>query len=112
VTSEDLETFHIHTCTKALDLMVKKNSDYATSDDPFANFKLFENEALLGIVIRLGDKLRRLYKAASGGSMENETIEDTVLDIINYAIIFKAMLEEKNPKSFPGMLVEMTEIEE
>ena len=93
MTRKELLEFHDKICTEAKDLMVAKNSDYASDSDPFANFRMFgDGEAALGIVYRLGDKLRRLHKASKGKDFAvAESIDDTVKDIINYAILFKAI---------------------
>src|SRR5688572_2671660 len=52
-----LYTTHEALCNKALDVMKKKNQDYASAGDPFRNFRMFE---ALGILVRLSDKLARL----------------------------------------------------
>ena len=71
----------------ALDLMVRKNADYACEDDPYRNFKMFGR---LGILVRLSDKLSRLRTFEERGRLDvpDESIRDTVLDIINYAILY------------------------
>ena len=91
VSREDLIMLHKELCEEALELMKRKNSDYAFGDDPFANFRMFgDKHALLGIVFRLGDKLRRLFKASLGEQLEvsEESARDILLDIINYAVIW------------------------
>jgi hypothetical protein len=75
-------------------LMEKKNADYASEDDPYANFRMF---GLVGIVVRLGDKLARLKTFTERGSfkVQDEQLHDTLLDIINYAVLFEGMSKEK-----------------
>jgi hypothetical protein len=80
--------------------MADKSADYAGEADPFANFRMFgDNAALLGICFRLGDKIRRLHKAAGGEKFAvDETLRDTTLDIINYAVLFLALSQELSSK--------------
>lgn len=91
VSREDLIMLHKELCEEALELMRRKNSDYAFGDDPFANFRMFgDKHALLGITFRMGDKLRRLFKASLGEQLEvsAESERDILLDLINYAVIW------------------------
>jgi len=83
--------------------MRAKNVDYANESDPFRNFRTF---GLLGIVVRLSDKLARLHSLVERGLDQNavrdETYADTVRDIVNYAIIFEAMARETQGKQAQG----------
>ena len=64
---------------------MKKNADYASADDPLMNFRA---GGLLGIVIRKGDKaIRDINVTRKGGAAVAETLRDTRLDEINYAIL-------------------------
>jgi len=84
----------------------KKSHDYATSEDPLLNLRACEIfgkfPAWKGVVIRLSDKMGRLWNAFNGKLMKNESIEDTLIDIANYAILclilFKDYEEKKNTK--------------
>jgi len=84
--TEYLENFA--TITKEmLDLTTKKNNDYASSSDPFANFKEFGE---LGILVRLSDKFARLRNALydrKDMAVSDETVEDTILDLATYAVL-------------------------
>jgi ASC-1-like (ASCH) protein len=42
---------------------------------------------LLGIVVRLSDKLERLINSGDNDTFDDETLEDTLIDIANYATI-------------------------
>jgi hypothetical protein len=103
VTREELYKVHDTVCREALTLMRAKNVDYANESDPFRNFRTF---GLLGIVVRLSDKLARLHSLVERGLDQNavrdETYADTVRDIVNYAIIFEAMARETQGKQAQG----------
>ena len=82
-----LYTHHTRLCHDALELMVKKNHDYASIEDPYRNFRLFGK---FGILVRLGDKFARLRSFEEQGELkcDDESIRDTILDIINYAVLY------------------------
>jgi len=92
VKREALAALHIRLCDTARDLMAKKNHDYAHRDDPFRNFRMFGS---LGILVRLSDKIARLRSFEESGRfvVPDEKLEDTILDIINYAVLYRAMRE-------------------
>lgn len=78
---------HEKLCGDALELMKKKNQDYGANDDPYRNFHQF---GLLGILVRMSDKLARLQTFSERGSfaVNDEGLEDTVKDLINYAVLY------------------------
>jgi len=70
-----------------LDLTTKKSNDYASDEDPFANFRTFGE---LGILVRMSDKFARLKTALydrKDMAVSDETAEDTILDLATYAIL-------------------------
>ena len=71
----------------ALELMKKKNADYGANEDPFRNFHMWGS---LGILVRMGDKMARLQTFEERGefSVEDERLLDTILDLINYAVLY------------------------
>lgn len=84
----------------ALEIMKRKNSDYAGNEDPFRNFKNVEildvcsTEA--GIVVRMTDKLSRIANLIKqDAKVKDESISDTLLDLMNYANILKVYLNNK-----------------
>lgn len=90
-----LARLHHELCEEARLLMEKKNHDYATEQDPFANFRMF---GVLGVAVRMGDKLSRLTSFLQQGELSvEESLRDTVLDLINYSVIFLAMVHEIQP---------------
>jgi len=102
LTRTDLYLMHETLTREALNLMRAKNSDYAAADDPFKNFR---RHGLYGIVVRLSDKLARLENYVKTGQLtvKDESVRDTVLDLINYSILFAGLaLEEKNAARAAG----------
>jgi hypothetical protein len=102
MTRDELFKMHEDMCCSALELMKKKNADYAGGgSDPFANFRRAE---ALGVcsteqafLVRMTDKMSRLASYASRGqlSVEDETVYDTLEDLINYSVLLAAYLKSK-----------------
>jgi hypothetical protein len=81
-------------------LIQKKNTDYAGNGDPYENFHRAADFAGVSveesILVRLGDKLARLKNLLTRNgerAVLNESIEDTLLDIINYFVILRVWLK-------------------
>lgn len=75
----------------------RKQSDYGRPADPFANVRASEDfgvDAWIGTMIRANDKMRRLQKAAQGGTLANESVEDSLLDLATYAAIALVLYRE------------------
>jgi hypothetical protein len=80
--------------------MKAKNHDYTGGDDPFSNFRSSEQlgiHPVVGILLRMQDKIKRINTFATKGELKvkDESVNDAVEDIINYAILIKGMLSEK-----------------
>lgn len=85
----------------ALQLVIKKTQDYATIDDPYRNFRMSESVGVSlekGILVRMCDKLSRLGNLVENGdpSVKSESIEDTLIDVMNYANIMLCYLQQNN----------------
>lgn len=93
INREQLLSLHEQTTTKSREVMTKKNHDYATDSDVFRNFRYFGG---LGILVRLSDKLARLRSFEENGQFKvtDENLEDTIIDAINYAVIYLAFKRE------------------
>jgi hypothetical protein len=80
----------------------RKNSDYATSFDPFKNFRLCEQLGIcsveVGMLVRICDKLSRISNLLEGEQPEvqDESIMDTLSDMANYSMILRVFIEQKN----------------
>lgn len=79
----------------------KKQQDYGRANDPFANVRSTEEwgqPAWVGAMIRATDKMRRLQKVAAGGTLANEGVEDSFMDLAVYAIIGLVLYQESKPE--------------
>jgi len=83
---------------KDMEIVEAKNSDYAQGFDPFQNFKMVEDAGLMtveeGIAVRMSDKLQRIFNLLDKDEAEvdDETLEDTLSDLRNYANILQVYL--------------------
>jgi len=105
MTRDELLEFHQTACDTAKQIMAKKNNDYAGGRGTvFANFERVEALGICsteqGFLVRMADKLSRLATYAEKGKLEvqDETVHDTLLDMINYSILLGAYLSEKAKK--------------
>lgn len=88
------------TFKQGLELVKKKNADYAEDNDPFLNFR---NSTAVGvsldrgILVRSMDKMTRIsHLLDRDGVVKDEKIDDTLLDLINYIAILKVYLNDKS----------------
>jgi len=75
----------------------RKQEDYGTDEDPFANVRQSEQwgiPAWVGAMVRLNDKVKRLQNFAKKGTLANESAEDSMMDIAVYAIIALILYRE------------------
>ncbi len=100
------QKFH-DTLAEMGELHDRKQADYgrpatgSDGGDPFANIRgieAFGLPAWAGSAVRMGDKMRRIEAAVRGQHLQNESIEDSFLDIAVYAIIGLILLREENEK--------------
>jgi hypothetical protein len=78
-------------------LHIRKSADYGSGTDPLANLRAGEEfgvPAWLGATIRMNDKMTRLKAFATNGSLQNEGVEDTFLDLACYAILCLVLFRE------------------
>ncbi len=97
----DLLKLHEETCAQARDVMRAKNHDYTgDADDPFANFRasaVIGVQPVLGILMRMMDKFKRVetYVKLGDLAVNDESVEDSLDDCINYIILAKGMVREQ-----------------
>ena len=75
----------------------RKQQDYGSDSDPFANVRASSEWGLpgwVGACVRMTDKVRRLQSFARKGSLANESAIDSLMDIAVYALIAIVLLEE------------------
>jgi len=101
--------------TMARDLMKMKNADYTNdcrgAGGVFSNFTKAEAFGICsteaGIMVRLTDKVARLATLIRRkGLVVDEKMEDTVIDIINYAVILTCYCSEAKPTSPPSFITD------
>ena len=76
----------------------RKGADYGTDADIFANVRASEQfgiPAWLGAVLRANDKMARLKTFATKGSLQNEGVEDSLMDMAAYSIIGLVLFRER-----------------
>ena len=104
MTRDELLKHHETLCNEARELMKSKNHDYSgeAGTEPFANFTRTEAMGVCsteqGFLVRVVDKVSRLSTFTSSGKLEveGEGFHDSVVDIINYMVLFSGYLKDKN----------------
>lgn len=73
---------------EAFELFCKKNQDYG---DSFATY------GTVGVIVRLGDKIKRLLSVSEKGvtMVNTESLRDTLIDLHNYAAMGVMLMDEK-----------------
>ena len=103
---KQLLALHRELTGEARELMERKNHDYSGGQSevqPFLNFTRVESMGItsteMGFLVRLTDKMSRLSTFSQEGSFEvsDESLKDTILDIINYSILLYAYVASKPP---------------
>jgi len=99
---------HKKICGDAMDLLKSKNADY-TNDAKghggvFSNLNKAEAFGICsteqGILVRMTDKLARLASLIEReGHVRSETMRDTIVDLINYAILLDAWVSRKTEQT-------------
>lgn len=100
MTLEDLTAYHYVLCDSAAKLMVTKNRDYSDGDDRWRNFRgseTFGVPTVVGMLIRMQDKLSRISTFARRGDLavKTESVTDSLVDLINYAVLIGALIAEE-----------------
>jgi hypothetical protein len=76
----------------------RKQQDYGSGSDPFANVRASTDWGIppyVGALVRLNDKVKRLQAFARKGSLANESAEDSMRDIAVYAVIALVLYEQE-----------------
>ncbi len=84
-------------------MVEKKNGDYANSEDPFRNFRASTHVGVnpdRAILVRLSDKIARISNLLDKeAEVEDEKIQDTIQDAINYLAILYLFLQDGKSKN-------------
>lgn len=76
------------------DLLMKKHADYGPG-----NISTSPGGPMLGLAVRMNDKLARLsHLLSTGAKPENESLRDTLVDLSNYAAIGILVIDGNWPK--------------
>jgi hypothetical protein len=115
MTQEEYLQFHEAICGMARSLSQRKNTDYAaptrksTPYAVFANFMQCETLGITGVeqgfLVRLSDKFSRLCNLLEPSHVQqvkDESVDDTIQDIINYVILLAAYRETKRLQNLPA----------
>jgi hypothetical protein len=87
------------------EIMMKKNHDYrGGSGDPYANFRGSTNlgvKPVVGILLRVQDKIQRIRTFSEKGKLavENESVQDSLIDIQNYMDLIWGLIKEMSHDS-------------
>lgn len=105
---EDVLDEHKKTCKAALAVVKSKGMDYAReqhkSGDTLANISNSKNWGITdtvcqGLLVRLADKFSRLISLTKDPTavpvVQDEKVEDTIQDMINYLIYLKIKYKEE-----------------
>lgn len=71
-------------------LHIKKSADYGTDEDALGNISASEElgiPAWKGAVLRMGDKWARIKTMCKKGVLQNESLEDSLIDMANYSML-------------------------
>jgi hypothetical protein len=112
--------YHKDMTQRAYDLTNRKNNDYADpeahKEDPFAVFRNFRMCELTGVctveqgfLVRLSDKMSRITNLLRPGhkrQVKDETIDDTILDVVNYILLLGGYLKTKREVEEPRARME------
>ena len=77
----------------------KKQKDYGREGDPFANVRSSEEWGIkpwVGAMNRASDKIKRLQKYAKCGTLANEGVKDSFMDLAVYSLIACILWQEEH----------------
>lgn len=97
-TQERLQAMRAIMDEEIIPLTEAKAHDYSGNEDTFSNLRDF---GWNGVVVRIGDKYHRLknFTKQQKCMVANETVEDTLIDLINYGMIALMMFRDESSAS-------------
>jgi hypothetical protein len=111
MTKEQYMQFHRECCDKMIEITKKKNADYTGgADSPFSNFEQIgslvqvSSVVEIGFLTRMSDKMSRIGSFITKGMLlcKDESVEDTLIDLANYCILFAGFLRTLRSRPQPG----------
>lgn len=104
---DELIEYHEQICEEARELMRVKNHDYAgkNTSSPWMNFERSEIMGLCkteqAFMVRILDKVSRLITFIDAGELavKGEGVHDSIVDIINYMVLFSAFCKDKEAEN-------------
>lgn len=106
MTKNDYLEYHRSMCNKMVEIAKAKNADYTGAiEDPFANFSRVNILGICsteqGFLVRMNDKFSRIISFVQKGIFEvkDESVEDTLLDLANYAILMSGYIKSQKQKA-------------
>jgi len=101
MTREELLELFEDTIGQCRLIIEAKNKDYSNGADPFLNFRSANFLGIapeLGILMRSMDKFQRIRTFVETGklSVKSESVDDAIHDVINYMLLLKGMVKERN----------------
>jgi hypothetical protein len=107
MTNKEYLDYHSVMLKRMSDIVAKKNADYSGNEgDAFANFKQVEKldiaSAEQGFLTRMADKISRISTFVKKGTLSviDESVEDTLLDLANYALLMSGYIKSKKLENF------------
>lgn len=81
----------LNLASNVINVVLDKNADYGDA---------WQHNAPVGVLVRLSDKLCRLETLADGRNalVQNETIVDTLMDVVGYGLLALLWYSEKSRK--------------
>ena len=83
------------------ELYKKKNANYGNSFE-----KLYNDLGPIAGLVPLHNKLDRLTNLIKGGHNDFESVEDTLTDLANYAVLFIMELQKAEEKEIEALVTE------
>jgi hypothetical protein len=77
---------------EGLELFIRKNADYGDS---------YKQHGLVGVLVRLQDKINRAMHVSKHSIHVNESLRDTLIDLHNYAAM--AIMESESEPTVPSL---------
>lgn len=84
------------------EIVESKAHDYAKAENVFSNFEFAADVAGVSVVqefmVMIGTKVARLREIGGGKAPNNESFEDSLLDLANYAALCVAWMRQQEDR--------------